>query len=130
MLWAEDLDTAFVRVRAVFLLTVLLVLLTTYIVQFNKPIYLIIALLIGAFALSVYMFYLYGFSGIVDVLEQGGERLGDLINNVNAIGNSLAVGIIALIGLSVFYKKWLLLLLLVPFGICLLAAGSRTATIS
>ena len=130
LLWAADLDTAFARVRAVFLLTVLLVLLTSYIVKIEKPIYLVIALVIGTVALSAYMFYLYGVSGILEALWEGGERLGSLINNVNAIGNGLVVGMIALIGLSVFYKKWILLLLLIPLGICLLAAGSRTATIS
>ena len=130
MLWAVNLNTAFTKVRTVFLLLVLLVLLTSYTVKIEKPIYLIIALIVGSVALSAYMFYLYGVFDILDALFEGSDRIGGKINNVNAIANTLVIGIIALIGVAVFYKKRLTLLLLIPTGICLLVAGSRTATIS
>ena len=130
LLWAVNFNTALIRVKTVVALVVFLLLLTSYIVKIQKPIFLLIALAAGTVALSGYMFYRYGVSGVIEAIQAGEDRLGDLINNVNAIANSMVVGMLAIIGFAIFYKKRLLLLLLVPIGICFLAAGSRTATIS
>lgn len=132
LLWAEDTDFAFSKIKTVFLLLVFLVIVSTYITKINKPAYVIAALSIGCIALSIYMVALYGFDGIMDAMQQEGEeRLGFLINNVNALANTLSVGLIALIGAAFLYKRTLWLLIPAVFvSICLLSAGSRTATIS
>lgn len=130
LLWAQDRGNSLVRLRGEILLFVLLVLMTSYFFRHESTYVLVFAVILGSIALSGYMFYLYGINGVINAIYQGNERLGWDINNVNAIGNSLALGIVAIVGCAVFYKKRLPLLLLIPIGICFLAAGSRTATIS
>lgn len=130
ILWSENAATSFTRVKGVALLTVLLVLTTTYAIRIQNPTGLLYALMIGALSLSGYMFLLYGVSGIINALGQTENRIGWLINNVNAVANSLVVGAVALFGTAIFYRKWIFLVLLIPVGICILAAGSRTAVIS
>ena len=130
ILWAESSDAAFTKVRTIFLLLVLLVLVTTYIVKIGKPIYIMIAISIGSVALAIYMMATYGFSGLFEAFEETEERVGDLINNVNAIANSLVVGLLAMIGMAFLYKQIWLVLPIAFTSICLFAAGSRTATIS
>ena len=130
MLWAENSGAAFTKVRTILLLLVLLILVTTYIVKLGKPIYVMAAISIGSLALAVYMVAQYGFSGIFEAFEETEERVGDLINNVNAIANSLVVGLLAMIGMAFLYRKIWLVIPIAFTSICLFAAGSRTATIS
>lgn len=130
LLWAEDVNTAFSRVRGVFLLLVFVIFATTYAIQERSPIMFIYALIVGALSLSVYMFVIYGFSGMMTAMRTGNGRIGSEINNVNAIGNSLAVGMVATIGMAVFYKKWAVLLLLFPMVMSMIITGSRTAVLS
>ena len=130
ILWAENSGAAFTKVRTIFLLLVLLVLVTTYIVKIGKPIYVMAAISIGSVALAVYMIATYGFSGIFEAFEETEERVGDLINNVNAIANSLVLGLLAMAGMAFLYRKIWLVIPIAFVSICLFAAGSRTATIS
>lgn len=130
ILWAESSGAAFTKVRTILLLLAFLVLATTYIVKIGKPIYVMAAISIGSLALAVYMIAQYGFSGIFEAFEETEERVGDLINNVNAIANSLVVGLLAMIGMAFLYKKIWLVIPIAFTSICLFAAGSRTATIS
>ena len=130
LFWAEDFSQALEKLRAVFFLIIFLILATSYLVKIQKPVYLMVALLFGALALSFYMFFLYGPSELINSVWEGSERLGNLVNNVNALANNLVVGMVILIGVSVFYRKWFLLIFVIPISICLMAAGSRTATIS
>lgn len=130
ILWSEDPSTSLLRVRGVFLLLIFLVLTTTYADRTAKPIGFLYAVVVGSLALSLYMFAVYDASYVLEALLQAGMRIGSRINNVNAVANSLAVGMVALVGIVVFYRKRLLLLLMIPLGVCLLAAGSRMATLS
>ena len=130
LIWTQDAQTSFTKIKGVFLLLVFLLLATTYLYKTKKTVWLTIAIGIGSVALSFYFIFLYGgLSNMADELA-GSDRIGDLINNVNAIGISSATGMVVIIGLALFYKKRWMLLFLVPTGICLIGSGSRTATIS
>lgn len=131
VVWSADRGLSLLRDRGFFLLLVFLILATTYFVKVEKCLDIVAVLIVGAVCLSIYMFSVYGVSEILSAITTSEDaRLGDLINNVNAVANSLVVGVIAIVGVAAYYKKWLALLLLLPIAPCFLAAGSRTATIS
>ena len=130
ILWAEDSREAFIRARGVFLIFALLVFLTTYTINTKKPLAILVAIAAGAVALTGYMIFVYGLSGIWNSIRYGAERLGADINAVNSLGNALAVGLISVLGLTIFYKKRLLIILIIPMLICLIATGSRSASLS
>lgn len=130
LVWSYDAHTSFIRARGVLLLVTFLVLLTSYAFRAKKTLSLIVALGFGSVALSLYMMMLYGgFSGMAAALNMN-ERIGREINNVNAIGNACAIGMVAIFGIALLYNKRLIYLVLLPVGMCFLAAGSRTATLS
>lgn len=130
ILWAESRSTAIERSRGVMLIMIGFILLYEYIKQTRKPEIIIYAVIVGTTALSIYFFSLYGISGIIVAILQGTSRIGWQINNVNMVANSMSVGIVAIIGVALLYRKKTVLILLVPITVVLLATGSRTATLS
>lgn len=130
MIWSVNIQTTLVRTRGVFLLVVFLILVTSYLLKTNSSFSLLVALCIGSLALSIYMVVLYGgFSGMLSALNKT-SRIGWEFNNVNALGNSVAAGMVAVTGIALFYKKKWLYVFLLPMGMCFIGAGSRTATLS
>lgn len=130
LVWSYNTHTSFVKVKGVLLLLIFLVLLTSYVFRTKLILSLVVALGIGSVALSIYMTMLYGgFSGMAAALNTS-ARIGWEINNVNAIGNSFAIGMVAVVGIALLYKKRIMYLLLIPMGMCLLSAGSRMSTLS
>ena len=129
LVWSQDRNLSITRIKGVFLLLVLLILLSSYLIKIEKPIQLLFAIAVGGVALSVYIFSVYGISGVISSLTQSGNRLGSGINNVNAIAHGLVAGTISMLTLGFFYNRKLLFFL-IPLVLCCLAAGSRTATLS
>ena len=130
IIWAVNMNTAMTRSRGVLLILVGFLLLYSYVKETRKPQIIIYAIIVGTTALSFYIFYKYGVANVFSAISEGNERLGSDINNVNWIANSLNIGIIAIIGVALFYRKYWLLLLLLPIGVVFLGAGSRMATLS
>lgn len=130
LVWSQDRNLSITRIKGVFLLFVLLVLLSSYLIKIKKPIQLLFAIAVGGVALSVYLFSVYGISGVISSLTQEGNRLGGKINAVNTVAHALVVCIIAIVGICVFYNLKKYLLVLIPIGMCFIATESRTATLS
>ena len=130
LVWSQDRNLSISRIKGVFLLLVLLVLLSSYLIKIEKPIQLLFAIAVGGIALSVYLFSVYGISGVINSLMQEGNRLGAKINAINSVAHALVVCIIAIVGICIFYGLKKFLLILIPIGMCFIATESRTATLS
>lgn len=130
LIWSANYSDTMSKIRTMAILCVALVIILRWILCYHAYEAILFAIIAGALSESVYLLYLYGISGMIESILDGSERIGWMINNVNAIGNSVSLGIVAVVGYAVLSKKRLILLCLIPMGITFIAAGSRTATIS
>jgi len=128
-IWAVDSDMTFVMVRTVLILLALTILLYNWNAKRLTPEVFIKAIIIGGTSEAVYFISLYGWNNVWDAINEG-YRIGQLLNNENAIGNSIAITMVAIIGYGLCYKKTKSLFCLIPNIIVLLATDSRTAFVS
>lgn len=130
MLWAVRLDKAMaMAVRTLPLLTLFALVLYNYIDEIKDPRVLIGSIYIAGIVLALYTIYMQG--GLGGYLNQLGlgERVGENVNNVNAIG--LGTGISAIIAFYYVISKRRLAHLLALFlcGFVALGTGSNKALV-
>lgn len=84
------------------------------------------ALFVSGIVLMVFSFFIYGFEGFFEILQEE-ERLGGEISNENTFGKVFAYGVIAGLYLVIYQKKyWSIIVSFLFLGFSL-ASGSRKA---
>ncbi len=128
-LWSVDMNLTLTMVRTLGILLMLTCLLYNWNSRNLQPLVFIKAIMIGGTAEALYFIYLYGINTVLDAIINE-VRIGLLVNNQNAIGNSLSCSMIAIVGYAICYKKYLSLFLLIPNLLVFFATNSRTAFIT
>lgn len=127
--WGVDTNKVTTMAKTLLILTALAVLLYDWNFKARCPEVLLKAIILGGTCEAIYFILLYGLDTVLDAITAG-YRIGFMVNNPNAVGNSIAISLVAIFGYAICYRRYKALLLAVPNLVVLFAANSRTAVVS
>lgn len=128
--WAPNSTMSFERGITILELLVCSFIVEFYYDKFSDIKFLLLALMAAGFAITIYTFFYYGFSNILNILILN-QRLGNEFANVNSIAMIISMSVIIFVYFVIFVKvKYIFLIPFVIANIVIISAsGSRKALI-